>query len=298
MRRTVIALLTALAALTLPAPARAGCGCNKPPPPLASVRPFVGFRDQIVTLFDSRLVIGNPYQVQFIARDGTNDWSTGRAMLKRDLADGRLRNQLRVKVGKVSFGPCTIYVWDHGTLLYRLTDDLFTVTARPVSLDEIGQTVTNSSYQTGVGADGTMYIAVDVSKVTAPTTFTGNAVGYPLTFSAQNVMMFNKQGFLMQVLDPTTPGLFQILPGDMSSSYRLAYWRHEFATYKQDHRQSDAHQNDDDPDWHADGTYHVDHDTIFVAIFGTLANGTRPVPGSTPTFMLQITSTPSPSSPL
>jgi hypothetical protein len=284
------ALLVSTAAL-VPSLARGGCGCDKPPPPLAAVRPFVGYANQKIVLFDGRLVPGTSYQVQFISRtDGSNDWSSGNAKLRRDLADGSLRTQLRVKVADVSFGPATIRVWSNGVLLYSLTDDQFTVTAQPVPLHDFNETVTRDGYQAGVGADGTVYIPVEVSEVNKATTFTGVGNGFPLTYSAANVSMYNKQGFFMQALDPTVPGLFRITAGSSLTSDTLSYWRHEFETYKDKHRQYAGWNNDDDADWHADGTRHIDHDMIIVAIAGTLADGSRPAPGMTPPFQLQVIS--------
>ena len=297
--RPLAVLVTVLASGLMASPARAGCGCAKPPPPLAAVRPFVGFGGQTITLFDSRLNVGANYQVQFVARaDGSTDWSRGQAVLLPDLADGMIRPQLRVKVGEVSFGPCQINVWENGVLVYSLTDDQFTVTAQPVALHQYAETVTQDGYQAGVGSDGTVYIAVDVKQVSVATTFTGVANGFPLVFGAPNVAMYNTQGFFMQALDPTIAGLFRITAGTAQTSNMLAYWRHEFQTYKDQHRQLDAYNTDANPDWHADGSRHVDHDTIFVAIAGTLPNGTTPAPGATPPFQLQVTSAPSVVSPL
>src|SRR5207249_8369792 len=70
------------------------------------------------------------------------------------------------------------------------------------------------------------------------TTFYGTAIGLPVTYSAGNVAMYNDQGFLMQTLD--SPGaVWSITPGDSTMSDVLGYWRHEFATYKQQHQQLD-----------------------------------------------------------
>jgi hypothetical protein len=82
--------------------------------------------------------------------------------------------------------------------------------------------------------------------------------------------------------------------GTSVTSDVFAYWRHDFALYKQQHRQLDAWQLDDDPDWHADGTYHVDHNTIVVAVTGTLPDGSLPPPGATPPFRLVVASTATP----
>lgn len=296
MRPTIAPVLTALLALIPPLlarPALAGCGCEKAPPPLAAVRPFVGSTNQTITLFDARLADGQPYDVQFVSgSDGTSDWSRARAKTKRDLADGQPRVQLRVRIGDVSLGPCAIRVWSRGALLYGLDDDAFTVAASPVPLRDVAETVSLAGYRAGVGRDGTVYIPVDVGQVSGATTFVANGMGFPLAFSSSNVAMYNAQGFLMQLLDAKSPGLFQIYAGDDVASDTLQYFRHEFRTYKLDHRRRDAYMIDDDPDWHADGTRHVDHDRIVVAIRGTLAGGDRPTPGATAPFELTVASIP------
>jgi len=300
MRLAAAVFASALVGLVAAAPAHAGCGCDKPPPPKAAVRPFVGWTNQMITLFDSRLVPGQFYSVEFLAADGTSDWSRGKVRSKRDLADGQYRAQLRVSVGAVSLGPCQINVYGTSnggstnvtTFLYGLGDEQFTVTASPIALRDIDETVSQDGYRAGVGRDGSVYIPVDVTGVSAATTFTGTGLGFPLAFGSSNVAMYNDQGFLMQLLDPNVPGLFQISAGDALTSNTLSYWRHEFATYKQAHRQVDAYYTDNDPNWHADGTRHVNHNLIVVAIRGKLAEGTAPMPGATPPFQLVVTSTP------
>lgn len=293
--RTVIAATFALLALLPTGSARAGCGCDKPPPPRAAVRPFVGYQDLRISLIDPRLVPGQRYAVEFVsAADGRGDFSRGRARLQRDLADREVRTHLRVPVPPVALGPCTLKVWDDtGRFLFALPPDAFTVVARPLPLHEFDETVTHDGYRAGVGADGTVYVPVDVSQVSAATTFTGAAQGFPLEFTAEGVAMYNPQGFLMQLLDARMAGLFAITPpGDGATSEGLGYWRHEFASYKQMHRRLDTFQTDDDPDWHADGSYHVDHDVIVIAVHGTLADGSLPAPGATPPFRLVVTSSP------
>jgi hypothetical protein len=297
MRSRAFVLGLALAAVTVvaPRPADAGCGCDKPPPPRAVLRPFVGYVDQQITLFDDRMQPGRRYDVLFVSsQDGTSDWSRGRAQLRRDLADGQRRMQLKVAVGEVSLGPCTVSVYQDGDLLFALTDDAFTVVAAPIALHDFAESVTRDGYQTGIGRDGTMYIPVDVSRVDGATTFVGETSNLPLRFGPGDVAMYNDQGFLMQVLQPGNTALFRIAAGDLVRSDRLTYWRHEFASYKQEHRQKDARAIDSDPNWHADGTYHVDHDHIVVAIRGTMPNGTPPAPGMSPAFRLSISSVSAP----
>jgi hypothetical protein len=293
MKKTLFAIAGILMVLMGATPAQAGCGCEKPPPPRAAVRPFVGYPDMSITLFNDALVAGLSYQVQFISRDGQADWSRGKVASKRDLADGVVRPQLRAKVGNVSLGPCRIAVWSNGTLVFSLGEDQFTVTAPPIALHQFSEDVERDGYQAGVGSDGTVYLAVDVSQVSAATTFTGVGVNFPLVYGPSDIAMYNTQGFLMQLLEPTNTGLFRIDSGTNTASSQLAYRRHEFATYKMLHRQHDGWRTEDDLDWHVDGTRHIDHDLIFVAVSGYYADGSRPAPGATPAFTLRIVSTPS-----
>ena len=288
--RTLVAFV-ALIVIGAPRLAHSFCGCDKPPPPRASVRPFVGYAEQMVTLFDDRLVNGSHYTIQFTSRDGVSDWSRGKAETKRDFADRQLRNQLQIAVPAVSLGPCRISVYDGATLVYALGDDQFTVIAAPIALHDLEETITRDDYQTGVDADGTVYLAFDLSGMSDATTYSGMAIGYPLQFEGRNVAIFNTQGFLGEILDPNSRGLFRITPGSKWTSTALDYWRHEFRTYKEEHRKRDARRTLDG-EWHADGTPHVDNYHLVVAISGTLANGERPSPGVTPPFRLVLTSIP------
>src|SRR5438128_12023702 len=178
MRRRTWFGSTLVALLALGAPPRAYgfCGCDKPPPPLANVRPFVGYPDQTITLFDDRLVPGSQYTVQFTSRDGVSDWSRGKAVTKRDFADGEFRSQLRVAVPAVSLGPSRISVYGGDSLVYALDDDQCTVTPEPIGLHALAETITRDDYQTGVGADGTVYLAFDLTAMTEATTYSGMAL--------------------------------------------------------------------------------------------------------------------------
>lgn len=293
MRGALTLLLGLGSSLLMPGIASGGCGCAKPPPARAVVRPFVAYQDQSITLFDDRFVPGTRYQVQFTAMDGTTDWSRGRAVAKRDLADATVRHQLRVKVAAVPLGPCAITVWDKDAPMLRLGDSDFTVAAAPVMLHDFTELVRRNDYQAAVGRDGTVFIPLDVWAVDAATTFVGAAQGFALKFAPTDVAIYNEQGFLMQLLDPKVTDLFRITAGDTAGSNTFTYWRHEFATYKQAHRTLDAWENADDTDWHADGSYHVDHDHLVIAIRGILPNGSAPAPGATRPFRLAVTSTPS-----
>jgi len=273
--------------------ADAGCGCDKPPPPRAPIRPFVGYFNQTVTLFNAALNGGGKYDVLFENRiDGTSGHSRGKAVMKRDLADRTMRPHLRVHVPDVGLGPCQITVSSNGKTVFVLSDDNFTVTSPPVQLHDFRENGGRTAYRAGVDRAGNVYIAVDVAEVTGATKFYGTAIGLPVAYQPQDVVIYNEQGFLMQLLDPSIPGLFEIYPGDWIVSSTLGYWRHEFRTYKAAHREQDAYQVSDDPDWHDNGTYHVDHDRLVIAVHGTLPDGRQPAPGATAPFRLFVSSVP------
>jgi hypothetical protein len=280
------------------ADATAFCGCDKPPPPRAQVRPAFGHPDQAVTLFDERLEAGARYKVVFTSRDGSSDWSLAKAGRRADMADARVRRQLRVRVPEVALGPTTLSIYDAaGTLVYELPDDEFTVIAPPVALDDIAETITREGYRTGVGADGTVYLAFDLSSMSDATTYTGVAEGFDLQFDGASVAIFNTQGVLGEVLDPDSRTLFRIAPGGAGNGTALTYWRHEFRSYKDQHRKRDERMTHDG-EWHVDGSRHIDNEHLVVAIAGALANGQPPRPGATPPFRLVVSSMPAPANPL
>jgi hypothetical protein len=281
-------------ALVLPAVAEAGCGCDKPPPPRAAIRPFVASVDQPVTLIDDAYKENKDYQVLFEPLvGGPSQWSRGRVKVRRDLADAKNRPHLRAKLPDLPLGPCRVSVWLNGARVVQLGAEQLTVTSRPIPLTHATSSKRRAGYRAGVGMDGTLYIAVDVKDVSDATHFWGQGFGLPLDFRAANVAMYNDQGFLMQLLDPTVPGLFELAPapGDDSSAL-LGYWRHEFRTYKATHRQDEAFLVDDEPDWHAGGTPHVSHDLIVIAIRGQLSTGGTLAPGASPPFTLAVLSQP------
>ena len=70
---------------------------------------------------------------------------------------------------------------------------------------------------------------------------------------------------------------------------RAGYDRHELVTYREQHAHVDGFGLDPtDPRWHTDGTYHVDHDHLVIAIKGTIEGYGPPAPGRTQSFSLRI----------
>jgi hypothetical protein len=93
----------------------------------------------------------------------------------------------------------------------------------------------------------------------------------------------------MQLLGEDMPGLYAIESGSATASDVLQYSRHEFHTHLLAHGERGAHALDPtDPNWHLDGTPHIDHDHQILAIAGHLLNLLPPKAGATPPFDLVI----------
>jgi hypothetical protein len=310
---TFTAVAAALAALTVPILAHAGCGCKKPAPIRRSIQPQISYSGGKVTVVDPRLESRKKYTVVFVSvADGTSGWVGGKAVSRKDattMTDSASKKaarslQMRVAVPPLALGPCRVRVFNvsqgktvngqlqfAGPPLFEVGESALTITNAPIPLRDVATTLTRSNFKAGVGTDGTMYVAVDVSQVTGATTFRGQA-DLSFVFTPADIVMFNSQGFTMQRLPVEEEGtLFRIDPPTTGMSARLNYWRHSFAAYKLMHQQQFGKHTDKDPDWHDDGTAHVDHDKIFVAVTAML-DGRRLAPGSTKPFTLTVTSTP------
>ena len=84
----------------------------------------------------------------------------------------------------------------------------------------------------------------------------------------------------MQLLDRGMPGLYALARARTDSDV-LQYSRHEFHTHLLAHSERAPHALDPgDPNWHLDGTPHIDHDHQLLAIDGRLptARCRRPAP--------------------
>jgi len=106
------------------------------------------------------------------------------------------------------------------------------------------------------------------------------------------VTFYNTQGFLMQLLmNGTTPvaGMFVNPYPTTADSNVLWYSRHEFNTYFLQHLSGQPRAVDpNDPNWHVDGTRHVDHNHVILAITGKVNGTTVPAAGATPVFTLMV----------
>ncbi|HEY2386066.1 MAG TPA: hypothetical protein VGK30_03825 [Candidatus Binatia bacterium] len=303
MRRCTRTLLTviaaALAAVTAHQSAQAGCGCDKPPPPVASVRPSVAYPGAPITFF-AKFVEGGSYVATFTSSmTGASQAVAGVAVRRRDLADRGPKLQVEVPMPTLPLGPVSIVVAsaDDGTTLLSIPDTDFTAAAAPLPVpNQLGAWELPGA-QGAVSRDGVVYIALDLHDMQDPMVVTAQALGYPLRFTENDVVFYNRQGFLMQRLVASAkngtqpvPGMF-IVPAKngATDSDELHYSRHEFVTYFLQHEERQPHQVDPtDGNWHIDGSPHVDHDHLILAIFGRLNDGSKPAPGATPVFDLKL----------
>jgi hypothetical protein len=293
LRTLLTAVALALLELASGDAARAGCGCEKPPPPPASVRPSVTSPGREITLFHPALVAGAGYRVRFSSGVGPGGANAAAvAAVRRDLANGALVVQLALPLPELPLGPTRIEVRDAGGASILVIDDEdFTVAPPPIPILTGVDRYEFPGVRAAVGRDGTVYVALDFSDVQQARVFRAQALGYPLRFSNDDLAFWNVQGFLMQLLGSRMPGLFALAGGTGHDSDRLQYSRHEFLTYLLAHDERAPHAIDpSDPNWHLDGTPHIDHDHQILAIAGTLAGGATPAPGATPPFDLVVES--------
>lgn len=285
-------VLLSVACLQSPPSAQAGCGCDKAPPAPAAVRPHATYAGMDVTIFDASLQSEQTYEVTFTSGiTGESQTVSGVAVTKRDLADSQYKPQVVVAVPFLPLGPTSISVSQAGQsgALLATDDAALTVVPQPLALtNEVG-TSQVPDFQAAVSREGTVYLSLDLTGLTLPRTFKGTALGYPLRFSGLDVIFYNAQGFVMQLLEEGMTGLYSINTAAGTNSDTLMYSRHEFNTYFVGHTERQTHEVDTtDPNWHLDGTPHIDHDHMIVAIAGQFDDGSLPAPGATPPFDLAV----------
>ena len=283
----VLSILVATVALSS-APADAGCGCNKPPPTAAAVRPAFASPGDTVTVFPSENRSGK-YEITFDNGASSVTIKDLYAVWKRDLADGQYKWQVVVKAPALWPGPTAITVKPPSGSRYTMPRSTFTLMQPAVVLKEGDGETLVSCYRAAVSSDGTVLLPVDISAIDDRMIFNGLAERYPLLFNASDIAIYNTQGFLMQLLTAQNATIYAITDPGNPNSFELTYDRHEFVTYREQHAHTGGYGLDPtDKTWHTDGTYHVDHDHLVVAIKGQVQNQGAPAPGVTPAFDLSV----------
>lgn len=275
--------------------AHAGCGCDKPPPPASQLLPSVAPAGTAVRILHSTLVTGRQYRVRFTSAAGTAADAQGTVAVRRDMADGKAKPQLVVTLPALPLGPAKLAVYDttNGRLVTNIADSQFTVAPTPVALPTSYGAATYPGYQAAVGRDGTVYVALDLTTIEMPMVFDAQLKQFPLRFTGSDLAFYNTQGYLMQLLEERSepvPGMFVFPAGATSPDSDIVHYsRHEFVTYVLQHDERLPHAVDaTDANWHEDGSPHIDHDHLILAIYGTV-KGALPRPGATQAFDLVVT---------
>ena len=295
-RALAVAGLVSLLSLIAPvSPAEAGCGCQKPPPPLAAIRPAFASPGNTVRLFAPAMEENGRYQVTF-SHPANEVTVSANAVLLRDFADGVYKPQIIVSAPNLPEGPTSVTVKRGHAVILEVPASDFTMLQRPIALAEANAEVVATCYRAAVGSDGTVYIPLDISAIDDHMIFTGIGKGYRLEYGAEDITIYNTQGVLMQLLGPEWSSIYTIddpQEGSVSNaemSFRLTYDRHEFITYRTNHATNPNWFHDpSDPEWHADGSRHIDHDHLVVAIRGLVRGEELPPPGVTPYFTFKLT---------
>ncbi len=275
-------LALALVWLLPAAPAHAGCGCDHPPPDWSVVMPPFGSPNKQIEIFavDGAFTVGASYSVDF-----------GRGFVATAQATLTDRLEVSVPLGAKP-GPVALEVAGEG-YQHQYPADAFTVLSNPRRIRNKEGVFTARSYKAAVTSDGTLLLPVDVSRVKDGMQFGFAFRDLPLAFGPENVVIYNADGVNLTLFtldvnstskqwgdyygwtvesDAGISGDYyegmQEESDDISRASDLfTYWRHEFHTYAEAHAPGGSHEVGANG-LHPDGTLHIDHSNLVIAIRG------------------------------
>ena len=291
IRRTSIAAAAALLAATLlsAGAATAGCGCDHPPPDWTVVMPPFGSPNKHIAIYavNGAFEVGGTYTVDF----GAHEIDV--------VAEATDRVEAVVPHG-VERGPVELRVTGPG-YDYTYPDSAFTALPHPRRIKNREGVFHKRGYRAAVGADGTLYLALNVKRAKDALQFAFSFRDLPLAYTADDVVIYNADGvdltlFTLDVTDAhhqwgeyygwtveTDAGLdadmYEGLAAESdaiaTTSDLFTYWRHEFHTYAAAHAPGGSHQTNANG-YHPDGTLHVDHYNLVIAIDGKVRDPSNP----------------------
>ncbi len=277
--------LVALSSVALASSASAGCGCDHPPPDWTLVMPPFGSPGKAITInADSfEFVPGQSYGVKIGGK-----WVVALAEATGSIVVPVQPNAL--------VGPSEVQIVG-GVLDVVYPASVFTVMPVPRALPAVDGIYLARHYEIPVTADGTLLIPLDVGEVLDPTQFAFALPALELAFGHEDVVIYNADGvdltlFTLDVEDPTLREWGEYYGWQVSEDGGLggmvyepaigspvgllkeenmsdifSYWRHEFYTYADAHAPGGSHQLGAGK-LHPDGTRHVDHNQLVIAIRG------------------------------
>lgn len=266
--------------------AQAACGCLKPPPEPATVIPNIAVPGLPVTFFHYSFRAGQRWDVVFESQTAGNtvrQTVTASVIQKRDITDptgATYTPQLVVRVPSLPVGPTRISA-STPRHSFHVSEESFTVIGKPIMLSEQTTKYKVKNYTTGVGHDGTLYISLGgITNVCQAMDLEGLMKDYPLRFGDTDIVIWNFQGFLIDTIDLENVDHVWVEPQTGRKSDSLHYFRHSFETYCEDHLRGGVKEVDpQDPNWHLDGTPHVDYTTLIFALTGHFDDGSIPEAG-------------------
>jgi hypothetical protein len=274
--------LVALVALQAAREAQAGCGCDHPPPALTQIMPPFAWAGRNVRIFadTDAFTPGTSYDIDVAGKHVIVVASEPESV------------SIVMPIG-VAPGPVEIHVKGPG-VDHKYTKDLFTALPKPVRLPSHPGAFAVHHLKSAIAVDGTLFLPLDLSDVLDPTQFAFGIGNLLLDFGHDDVILFNAdavdlRAFTLELQDPTRrqwgsyygwqvrddgslgglvyePKVKKSRTKQVESDV-LTYWRHEFHTYAAAHGPGGTHQVDA-RGFHPDGTFHVDHDHLVIAIRG------------------------------
>ena len=264
----------------------AGCGCDHPTPCPAPVMPgFASPGDRVRLTGEGFSTDENGNKVLF----GESSMAMG------TYATAVSPERMFVNVPERSYsmymvGPMPILAKSGRRSYTEYGKDSFTYLNEPLKLEEGQGHYLFSGYRLAVDSFGVLYIPLDVSDVREATHFMVYVDGLPLEFSTDDMLIYNKDGFNLNLFTLDVEG-YEKQWGDWygaqgmensnpENSDLFTYWRHDFSEYHAAHEPGGEYnpmtENEDGYLVHPDGTIHVDHDRLVVAVAGKLRDPSDP----------------------
>jgi len=286
----ISSFLVVAASLALAAPgAWAGCGCDHPAPCPAPVLPAFGSPGDMILLTGEGFSTERPNQVLFKTQKEKLEVeavAVDAEHIKVLVPEGEKKEKKLV-------GPAEIKVTNPAGDKTKYSEDEFTYLGTPLVLREGDGHFVFKGVTLAVDTSGVLNVPLDVSGITAATAFAVYLDGLALEFGSDDILVYNKQGYNLNLFTMDIDGVEKqwgdwYPPSSLGSikggdSNVFTYWRHDFEAYNKAHAEGGEYYPlamADDASLtllHPDGTVHVDHGQLNVAVAGTV--GGKVLPG-------------------
>ncbi len=290
-----LALIAGIALGLLPSTAWSGCGCDHPPPEWSPVMPIFAPSGADIRIWSDgeSFDVGTAYEVKV---GGVTVPNGGVVAEHSDFIE------VPVPAG-VEIGPASVKVWREVKSWWGSTREdvsvdydgsVFTVLPDFVVVPPVDGVFESADFEVAIDSEGTVLLPLDLSEILDATQFAFQFKDLALAFGGSDVVFYSKDGvdltlFTLSVDDSTERqwGSYHGWEVDEDgglSGYRfenkrarardlrtssdvLTYWRHEFNTYNDAHQPGGEYEVDSNG-YHPDGTLHIEHSYIVLAIHG------------------------------